>query len=78
LDAHELKDMKARRIISNAMKDHFIPHLFEKKSSREIFATLTNLFQSSNANRKMVLREKLRDTKMTRSDTVTNYLTKIT
>jgi hypothetical protein len=26
----------------------------------------------------MVLREKLRDTKMTRSNTVTNYLTKIT
>jgi hypothetical protein len=78
LAAHELKDVKARRIILDAVKDHLIPHLSEKKSAREMFVALTNLFQSSNANRKMVLREKLRDTKMTRSDTVTSYLTKIT
>jgi hypothetical protein len=73
-----LKDVKARRIILDAVKDHLIPHLSEKKSAREMFVALTNLFQSSNTNRKMVLREKLRDTKMTRSDTVTSYLTKIT
>jgi hypothetical protein len=75
---HNQKDVKARRIILDAVKDHLIPHLSEKKSAREMFEALTNLFQSSNTNRKMVLREKFRNTKMTRSDTVTNYLTKIT
>jgi hypothetical protein len=78
LATHELKDMKARRIILDAVKDHLIPHISEKKSVREMFLALMNLFQSNNTNRKMVLREKLKDTKMTKSDTVTNYLTKIT
>jgi hypothetical protein len=44
LAAHELKDMKARRIILDAVKDHLIPHISEKKSTREIFVALLNLF----------------------------------
>jgi hypothetical protein len=55
---HEQKDVKARRIILDAVKDHLIPHLSEKKSTRDMFVALTNLFQSSNSNRKMVLKEK--------------------
>jgi hypothetical protein len=78
LAVHEQMDVKAMGIILDATKDHFIPHLSEKKSTRDMLVALTNLFQSNNANMKMVLREKLRDTKMTRSNTVTNYLTKIT
>jgi hypothetical protein len=35
LIAHELKDMKSRRIILDEMKDHLIPRIFEKKSTRE-------------------------------------------
>jgi hypothetical protein len=38
---------------------------------------MKTLFQSKNENLKMVLREKLKDTKMTGSDTVTTYLTQI-
>jgi hypothetical protein len=60
------------------MKDHLIPHIAEKKSAKEMFVARMNLFQNGNTNRKMVLREKLRDTKMTKLDTVTSYLIKIT
>jgi hypothetical protein len=42
-----------------------------------MWEALKRLFQRKNENHKMVLREKLRDTKMTGSDTVTSYLTKI-
>jgi hypothetical protein len=42
-----------------------------------MWETLKILFQSKNDSRKMVLREKLRDTKMTRSNMVTTYLTRI-
>lgn len=40
--------------------------------------SLVTLHQSSNENRKMVLRKKVRNTKMTKTDMVTSYLTKIT
>jgi hypothetical protein len=78
LVTHELKDVKARRIILDAVKDHLIPYISEKKSAKDMFVALTNLFQISNTNRKMVLREKLKDTKMTKLYIVTSYLTKIT
>jgi len=55
-----------------------IPHLLKKTLAREFFLDLTNLFQSNNANTKMALKEKFRNTKMIRSDTVINYFTKIT
>jgi hypothetical protein len=59
------------------VKDHLIPHLSGKTTARDMWEALKSLFQSKNENRKMVLREKLRDTKMTGSDTVTTYLTRI-
>jgi hypothetical protein len=41
---HNQKDVKARRIILDAMKDHLIPRQYEKKSTREMFLALTNIF----------------------------------
>jgi hypothetical protein len=75
LATHKLKDVKARRIILDGLKDHFIPHLLGKNSFRDMCEALKSLFQNKNENRKMVLREKLRDMKMTRSYIVTTYLT---
>jgi hypothetical protein len=43
-----------------------------------MWASLTKLYQSSNQNREMVLREKFHSLKMSKSDTVTSYLTQIT
>jgi hypothetical protein len=44
LAAHELKVVKARRIILDAVKDHLIPHISEKKLGREMFVSPTELF----------------------------------
>jgi hypothetical protein len=74
---HNQKDVKARRIIRDGVKDHLIPHLSGKTTAKDMWEALKSLFQSKNENRKMVLREKLRDTKMTGIDTVIAYLTRI-
>jgi 2-phosphoglycerate kinase len=74
---HNQKDVKARRIILDGVKDHLIPHLSGKNSARDMWEALKSLFQNKNENHKMVLREKLRETKMTGSDMVTMYLTRI-
>lgn len=44
----------------------------------EMWASLTKLYQSSNQNRKMVLKERLRNAKMPETNTVASYLTRIT
>ena len=72
------KDIKAQRILLDSIKDHVIPHVTGKSYAFEMWAALCTLYQSKNQNRKMVLREKLRNAKMTEIDTVSSYLTKIT
>ena len=75
LAIHKLKDVKARIIILDGVKDHLIPHLSGKNSTKDKWEALKSLFQSKNENHKMVLREKLRDMKMTGLGTVMTYLT---
>jgi hypothetical protein len=71
LATQKLKDVKARCMILDGVKDHLIPHLSRKNSTMNMWEALKRFFQGKNENRKMVLREKLRDTKMTGSYTVT-------
>jgi hypothetical protein len=66
------------RIILDAIKYPFIPHVSGRKNASEMWESLIKLYQSSNENREMVLREKLINTKITKTDTVSSYLTKIT
>ena len=69
------KDIKARQIILDAVKDHAIPHILGKDHAFKMWDALNSLYDSSNENRKMVLRQKLRETKMTKFENVSSYLT---
>ena len=62
--AFNKKDIKAMRIILDAVKDHVIPHISAKDYAHEMWSALTRLFEISNGNRKMVMREKLKSIKM--------------
>ena len=77
LAAFNKKDIKARRIILDAIKDHVITHISSKTRAYQMWDAFTSLFQSSNENRKMVSREKLKSIKMAKAKGVTSYLTKI-
>jgi hypothetical protein len=72
------KEIKEKRILFDAVKDHIIPHVSSKTYVHEMWTSLKNLFQNSNENRKMVLREKLKSIKMTKSESVTCYVSRIT
>jgi hypothetical protein len=50
--ALEKKDIKAQRVILEAVKDHLIPHVSEKASSKEMYDALVSLFQSDNMSRR--------------------------
>jgi 2-phosphoglycerate kinase len=78
LVARNKKDVKPRRIIVDGVKDHIIPHLFGKKTMKDMWKALVKLYQSDNKSRKMLLREKLRSMKMDKGESVVTYLTKFT
>ena len=65
-------------LILDAVRDHIILHLSGKKSTKEMWEALMKLYQSDNHNRKMVLRDKLKATKMSKKDAIASYLTQIT
>ena len=69
--------MKVKHILLDAVKDYMIPHVIGKNNAFDMWAAPVKLYQSNNQNQKMVLREKLRDTKMTKTDNVTSYITRI-
>jgi hypothetical protein len=71
-------EAKAKSILLDGVKDHIIPHLTGKNSTKEMWATLNDLYQSKNENRVMVLRERLRSTKMAKGEGVIHYLTLLT
>ena len=76
LAEHNEKD--ARMLILDVVRDHIIPHLLGKKTAKEMWDALTKLYQSDNHYRKMVLRDQLRATKMSKTNTIATYLTRIT
>jgi hypothetical protein len=59
------------------VKDHLIPHLAEKKTAKEMWDALKNLFEAKNENQKMALKAKLHDTKMGKEESVSSYLTRV-
>jgi hypothetical protein len=72
------KSFKAKRIILDAIKDHLIPHLTGKSNAYEMWESLKKLYQSTDKNRKMVLRETMKSIKMTKAENVVTYLTRLT
>ena len=77
LTSFNKKYIKARRIILDVVKDHVIPHISGKDHAHKMWSSLTGLFQSSNENRKMVLREKLKSIRMVKGEVMLTYLTRI-
>jgi len=78
LDQHSKKDAKAKRIILEGVKDHIIPHLAGKKTTKEMWTTIIGLYQGTSEARKLVLREKLRNIKMAKSESIVSYLIRFT
>lgn len=55
-----------------------IPHVRGKNHAFEMWVALTKMYHSSNENRKVVLKEKLKAIKMNKPESVSTYLTKVT
>jgi hypothetical protein len=77
LDIHEVKEARVQRILLDGVKDHLIPHLAEKQTTKEMWDALKGLYENKNENMKMALRDKLHNTRMAKGENVASYLTQI-
>ena len=65
------KDMIiAKRIIAGSIKDNLIPQVSSMETSKEMFDSLLGLFEGRNINRKMTLRNKLKNVRAQKSETM--------
>ena len=71
-------DSKAMLIILDGVKDHIVPHLSGKKTISEMWTAFEILYQRKNEKRKMVLQERMRNTKMAKGEGLLPYLTRLT
>jgi hypothetical protein len=75
LEIHEVKEARAHRIILDGVRDHLIPHLAEKQTTKEMWDALKNLYEEKNENHKMSLRDMLDSIRMANGESVASYLT---
>ena len=61
LATYKKEDAKARRIILDGVKDHIVSHIVELDTAK-MWDVILNLYQNSTMNRKMIFREKLKNT----------------
>jgi hypothetical protein len=49
---HQKDSIRAQRIIADSIKDHLIPYVSSKETSKEMFDALSKLYEGKNINRK--------------------------
>lgn len=72
LAKHKKKMAKTKGVILNSLKDHSIPRIAGKTTGKEMFDTLVILYQNEK-NRKMLLQNNLKATRMSKTDSVATY-----
>jgi hypothetical protein len=71
------KDMvRAKRI--DSIEDHFIPQVFSKNNTKEMFDVLTRMYEGNKINQKMNLRTQLNNTKTQKGETIQDYFSRVT
>jgi hypothetical protein len=78
LTTHKKKEVKAKWVSLNSVKDHLIPHISKKETSKDMYDALVGLYQNKNTGRMLHLKHQLLIFRMANEDTVVSYLMNIT
>ena len=74
---HKTKLVMDKRIISDSIKDHLIAQVSSLKTPKSMFDALTKLFERKNINRKMTLRNQLKNVKIHNAENIQYYFTRV-
>jgi hypothetical protein len=69
--------IKANRRIADSIQDHLIPQESSKNTPKDMFYSLTKMYEGKNINGKMNLRTQLKNTKMKKGETIQDYLSRV-
>ena len=61
---HKKNFINSKKIIVNSIKDHLIPQVYSQNTPKDMFDSLTKLFEGKNLNQKMTFRNQLDNIKI--------------
>ena len=70
-------DARARRILVDSVRDHLVPCISDKTTTKKMFRAWRKLFQESNISHALSLRNQLSNLKMSISESVSSYFMRI-
>ena len=74
---HKKDLIRAQRIIVDSIKDHLIPQVSSSKTPKEMYDSLSKIYEAKNINRRMNFRTQLNSTKMIKGESIQNYFTRV-
>ena len=69
--------IRAKRIIMYSIKDHLIPQVSFKDAPKEMFDSLSGMYEVRNINWEMKSRAQLKSTKMSKGESIHEYFTRV-
>ena len=78
VEAWQKKQAKCRRILLEGVKDHIVSSLHGKASPYLMWKALTDLYQSKSDQRNLALKDRLRNIKCEKGESMPKYLTRFT
>jgi len=71
-------EVKTKKIIQDSINKHLVAHIFELDTCKEIYNILVSLFKVNDANQVLFLRNKLREIKKGKDESMQAYFLRIT
>lgn len=65
---------RVKSIILDGVKDHVVPHIFEKETTYEMWEALNKLYQHTFLQRRMLLENQLRSYQMKKGEPIDTFL----
>jgi len=70
-------EVKAKRILTKSIKDHLIPNESELNTAKDMFDSLTRLYEINNTSQNLTLWNQLINVTMNKSEAIANFFTRI-
>lgn len=71
-------EVKAKKIIIDSIEKHLVAYIFYLGTSKEMYDKLVGMFKVNNANQILYLKNKLKDIKMDKAESIQSYFMRIT
>jgi len=71
-------EVKAKKIIVDSIQKHLVAYISDLETSNEMYDKLVGMFKVNNANKILFLKNKLKDIKMDRRESIQSYFMRIT